>query len=236
MHDGAHQTLVGIDGCAEGWICVTMAGRSFRAFVALSLEEILKQVTPDVVAIDVPIGLADVGERLCDTTARKILRPPRASSVFSVPVRATLSASIYSEACERHFQADGRRMSKQAFAILPKIREANDLLSTRPKLRSLFHEIHPELCFALWNGGRAMLHSKKKHDGRAERERLIETRWPGLRMALERELRIFRYEADDLNDALAALWTADRISTGAAALVPPVPTFDSNGITMQMRA
>ena len=109
-------------------------------------------------------------------------------------------------------------------------------LSTRPKLRRLFHEIHPELCFACWNSGLDLRHSKKKCDGRSEREGLIEIKWQGLRANLERERRVFRYEPDDLNDALAALWTAERIFAGTATLVPPNPTFDHLGIKMQMSA
>ena len=49
----------------------------------------------DALGIDTPIGLPDRAERggrACDAAARRLLGPGRASSVFSAPVRATMSS------------------------------------------------------------------------------------------------------------------------------------------------
>lgn len=71
-----------------------------------------------VLAIDIPIGLTAHGPRDCDILARKLLRAPRASSVFPAPVRAVLGATTYQEATSRSEAACGQRMSQQAFGIL----------------------------------------------------------------------------------------------------------------------
>jgi predicted RNase H-like nuclease len=127
-------------------------------------------------------------------------------------------------------------MSKQAFAILPKIKEVDGVLSQRPELQGRVREIHPEVCFAAWNAGRAMQHRKSRPAGRAERESLIDAVWPGERERLRSELRRFRCRADDLNDAFAALWSARRIHEGAALLFPSTPELDRFGLRMEMLA
>ena len=56
---------------------------------------------PDIVAVDVPIGLLDayeIGGRECDRKARRDLEQ-RGSSVFVPPIRAVLNARCYEEAC-----------------------------------------------------------------------------------------------------------------------------------------
>lgn len=125
----------------------------------------------------------------CDLEARRYLRAPRASSVFPAPVRAALAGGTYLEVCNAHHHADGRRISRQAFSILPKIKEVDEVLSHRPALQGRIREIHPEVCFAVWNGGRAMRHRKSSPTGRAERESLIDAVWPGERERLRGEIR-----------------------------------------------
>jgi predicted RNase H-like nuclease len=229
-------TLVGVDGCSGGWLCVVQRESSVSAFVAPAIEELLRRLEPAVIAVDVPIGLTDFGPRLCDLAARQKLGRPRASSVFPAPVRATLTAITYQEACEKHQRADGRRLTRQTFGILPKIREADCLLSQDAALQRIVREIHPELSFAQWNAGRPMAHRKSSLGGRAERELLIETRWSGLRRRLADQLRGSDYQADDLNDALAALWTAERICSGHAVLLPREPARDRLGLRMEIWA
>jgi predicted RNase H-like nuclease len=79
----------------------------------------------DTILVDIPIGLRESGqqERLCDPDARRILGPPRSSSVFPVPCRPSLYVREYREASrviERH---TGRRPSRQSWNIAGKIRE-----------------------------------------------------------------------------------------------------------------
>lgn len=141
--------LVGVDGCAEGWIFVVESGGALEVGVVPHLKSLLDHVTNNaIVAIDVPVGLTECGPRECDVEARRVLGSPRASSVFPAPVRACLGAATYAEACDAHQRADGRRMSQQAFGILKKIREVNELLTLTPGLQARVREVHPEVSFA----------------------------------------------------------------------------------------
>ena len=127
-------------------------------------------------------------------------------------------------------------MSKQAFSILHKIREVDEVLSRCPGLQSRVREVHPEVCFTAWNGGLAMRHRKSSRAGRAERQLLIDAVWPGERERLLGEVRRLPCRADDLNDALAALWTAWRVRAGAAIVFPDSPATDQFGLRMEMLA
>ena len=62
----------------------------------------------------------------------------------------------------------GKAISKQTFAILPKIREIDDLLQTRTELRPVVREVHPEVSFAELVGN-PMIYRKSSVAGREER-------------------------------------------------------------------
>ena len=82
-----------------------------------------------------------------------------------------------------------------------------------------------------------MQHNKKKADGRAERETLIETVWPRERARLAAQVRGQGCAPDDLNDALAALWTARRFASGRAWVFPEnVVEMDARGLRMEIVA
>ena len=73
----------------------------------------------------------------------------------------------------------GARFREQAFGILPKIREADDLLRSRPDLGNIVYEVHPEVSFSLLAGGQPMQHSKRKQQGNARAYLLVGAEiWP----------------------------------------------------------
>jgi predicted RNase H-like nuclease len=227
--------IVGVDGCAEGWIFVAERGGALDVGIVSHLQLLLDRLSKKaIVGVDVPIGLTECGPRECDIEARRVLGAPRASSVFPAPVRACLAAATYAQACDAHRRADGRRMSQQAFGILNKIREVNELLMRDVGLQARVREVHPEMCFAHWNGGKAMSHRKSRPAGRHEREALIDSVWPRERERLRTIIRGRRYKADDLNDAFAALWTARRIRNHEAAILPKSPPKDAAGLRMEI--
>ena len=189
-----------------------------------------------LVAIDIPIGLTNVGARLCDLAARRYLKAPRASSVFPAPIRSALCAETFEDACRINREVGGKGISKQAFAIYPKIREVDEALQSDLSLRSRVREVHPEVSFAYWNNGRAMLLGKKSAAGAAERERLIDIVWPGVRKELRNILPRSVVKRDDLNDAIAALWTARRIADNRAITLPQYPAQDAFGFPMEINA
>jgi predicted RNase H-like nuclease len=232
--------VAGVDGCKSRWLCITRDLRSGAIGARLfdsAAQLIDQEPLPDVIGWDIPIGLAEDGAgRGCDRAARSVLRAPRASSVFTAPIRAALAAASRAEASEITARlCDGRRVAAQAFGIFAKVREVDALLEARPSLRGRIREVHPEICFWAWNGGVPMRHYKKTEAGERERRDLVEHHFgEGTLEAVRRELAPKRAPADDVLDAFAALWTAERIASGAARTLPEQPLRDTRGLRMEI--
>lgn len=225
----------GVDGCPAGWLLArtTVASPVVTTLVFGSFVELL-DMHPDLVvlAVDMPIGLPAAGPRPTDRAARALLGP-RSSSVFPAPVRAALHAVSYQEASDRSFAAHGKRLSKQTFAILPKIREVDHALRTRLRDAERVLEIHPEVSFCVLNDDRPMEHPKRTGPGFRERLKLIEALFPGA-FELARRTHARSVAADDdILDALAALWTAGRILHGRARAIP-VGAVERDGVGLPM--
>jgi predicted RNase H-like nuclease len=231
-------TLIGVDACSGGWICVAKERGRFQAWIAPKFADVLANRVPQsvLVGIDIPIGLPGRGSRECDREARAILGWPRRCSVFSTPVRPTLVAKDYGEACAIHRSIDGRALSKQAFNLLPKISEVDECLRADASLASRVREVHPEISFALWNGRTAMRHGKKTAAGSLERASLIDASWPKLRRQLVAQLPRAGYASDDLLDAIAALWSMCRAAKSRATRLPAIVVYDEFGLPMQVVA
>lgn len=225
--------VAGVDGCPGGWVIVRVDAtdrlRIRDISVSTTFQELLGRTAAcAAVAVDVPIGLPDTAPRQADGMARKAIGPRR-SSVFPAPMRATLSATTYQEACSLSEQAYGRKLSKQTFAILPKIREADALMT--PTLQDRVAEVHPEVSFWALSGQRTLGFWKRKPQGAEERSRILAPAFAD-RIA---ELAAPKGAAlDDLYDACAAAWTAGRIAYGTAARLPAEPDLDSTGLRMEI--
>ena len=148
--------FVGVDGCRSGWFSVGFdRSGCYELKVFPAFSELLDYYRDaKLILVDIPIGLPKNGEgRECDTEARKKLLSPRSSSVFSAPTRQTVEQAAHSpgdykcaNVTELRFAEKG--ISKQAFAIAPKIAQVDKVLRCRdsnatPKVR----EVHPEICF-----------------------------------------------------------------------------------------
>lgn len=188
-----------------------------------------------VLTIDIPIGLPERGPRSVDVSARRLLGP-RASSVFPCPVRAALDGTSYSDACARSFTASGKKLSKQAFAILPKIREIDRVLRTSEECRARVREVHPEICFYYLNSLKPMAHSKKSKEGALERRELLEAHFGPVFDRLRATVPTRDVASDDILDALVALWSAERVLSGTNVVLPEVPECDRFGLRMEMVA
>lgn len=225
---------VGVDGAKSGWIAVWWADSVLTHCVyssARSLVDAHRQAR--ILAVDIPIGLSDRDGRSADTEARKFVGGHRASSVFSSPVRGILDATSQPEASRRHKEIDGRGFGAQSFAILPKIREWDNVLQTDLQARATVREIHPEVSFAALNGGRGkgLASSKKTQDGAARRIELLSAVFgPESVAGLVQSVARRQAARDDVLDALVALWSAQRIAVGAAASLPTLPVPDATGL------
>ena len=239
--------FVGVDGCRSGWFSVGFDGNGcYELKVFPAFSELLDYYRDaKLILVDIPIGLLKNGEgRKCDKEARKKLLSPRSSSVFSAPTRQTVEQAAHSpgdyitakaiESC-----TTGKGISKQAFAIAPKIAQVDKLLKCRdkdatPKVR----EVHPEICFWALNHENPMQYRKKGKSGLNERICVLERfRTVGLVRYTSEACRLSLsgggVAKDDILDALAAAVTArcdhDRLKT-----IPDCPPKDCKGLPMEM--
>ncbi len=237
--NAASGTAYGVDGCRAGWFYFALArsGEPDWGIAGTITELVSGADDSDRVFVDIPIGLPDGPEgRHCDREARGRLRAPRASSVFPVPVRKALSAATYEEASRINREASGKGLTRQTFAILPKIGEVDSLLRRSEKARRIVREVHPEICFWALAGGSPMGHSKKKGAGFDERLALLKGFHPsvcGDFVQIRAEFRCWDLADDDILDAMAAAITASA-DPGALQTLPKHRTTDSGGLPMEM--
>jgi predicted RNase H-like nuclease len=229
---------VGVDVCKAGWFSLCRIDGVARVVPGLfpSFAEMVEQIPGrSVIAVDIPIGLSEAGSRTCDVAARKALGRGRSGSVFAPPLRPALAAPSWEAASQITKQVGGRGLTRQSWALAPRIREVDEVLASRPDLRSRIREVHPELSFWAWNEGQAMAASKRAADGRRERRKLVDAAF-GAAAYDEIRGKLPRKEVadDDILDAFAALWTARRIGTGEARSLPEDPPRDGAGRPMEI--
>lgn len=221
-------TAFGVDGCRAGWIAVEIdpSGASrFRIAAGIASLELPEGA---MVYIDIPIGLPESGERGCDRAARKIL-PGAASRVFlglRRPLLGHVGDYCGANACAK---ADGKGLSRQAFAILPKIAEIDAAMS--PQRQKTLRESHPELIFCRLNAG-APLASKHTPQGLGARRAIVMRHgiaeldlWLGT-------LRRSEAKPDDLLDACALALAAFDATEGHARHVDCPDCRDAKGLAM----
>lgn len=227
----------GIDGCKAGWLCLSLLpGESHPTARVFDIDaRTLFEERAKITAIDIPIGLPTAGTRQVDQTARKLLGPMK-SSVFPTPVRATLSAPSYEMACMISARTSGKKISKQTFCILPRIDYVDKILRMSPELINSVYEVHPEVCFAYWNSGRPLQHPKKSGFGFMERLTIVEQVFGKSPYDVRATVPRKQATDDDILDAFAALWTAQRIHDGTAIAVSNIVEKDEFNLPMQMWA
>jgi predicted RNase H-like nuclease len=231
-------TIVGVDGCPAGWyaVQVPLRGHAIVGRVHERFGDLLEALPAEsCVAVDIPIGLSEHGERACDQAARQLLGP-RASSVFPAPLRGVLGARDHAQASALRRAIEGKGMSIQAWNIVRKVVEVDVALRGSAAWATRVQEVHPEVCFLQMNGGQPLAHGKKSAAGRALRMALLQPHFPGAAERLLDEHPRRAVQADDVLDALACLWTAQRLVRGQALRLPAMPTHDAFGLRMAIHA
>jgi predicted RNase H-like nuclease len=251
------ETVVGVDGCRGAWIVAELelaTGKVTLKRVAF-LETLFESAgQPRVVAIDMPIGLPDRSGPRGRTPERLVRRllGARQSSVFSIPSRSAVYASLDQSVAEvdrfrhccsvaRATSAESKGVSKQGFGIFQKIVAIDGWLRSAPHLVERVFECHPEVSFWAMNGKQPVPEPKKlKHRphaaGLERRRRLLSDNGLDCGFASSELARQLGAGEDDLIDACAACWTAARIARGEAISFPDPPERDSEGLTMAIWA
>jgi predicted RNase H-like nuclease len=219
--------VLGVDGCAAGWIGIVLSGRQPRSCVRPEISELVALAVADgpidAVAIDIPIGLADSGPRQADLLARKAAGP-RWASVFLTPIRPAVLADSYSGALAISRQQAGSGISSQAYRLREKILQVD---RWRPAAPCPVIEAHPELSFAAMAGA-PLADGKSTWAGTVLRRRLLADE--GIYLSGDLGLTGQRVGVDDVLDAAAVAWTARRYVAGAARRRPDEPERFSDGV------
>lgn len=220
--------LAGIDGFKNGWVVAWDANGITSIEYFQSLQDIL-ECKPEIAVIDIPIGLLRIGTREADRSARQILKQ-RSCCVFTAPIRPLLECTSYDLARQCRLRVERKSLTKQSWAILPKIKEVDGALN--PKLQQIVREGHPEVSFALMNGGEPLSQSKHSNTGQQDRMKLLQASFHDIALRVE-ENRSWR---KDVIDAYALLWTARRVREGTAEVLPEHSVVDASGLLMQIWA
>ena len=220
-------SVTGIDGCAGGWVAVTLSGdadgdadwdRDTDADRARARRPRSASRSPGrwtgsrldgagVIGIDMPLGLLTAGWRTADLLARRALGR-RGSCVFAIPPRPVWEQPAYANANQSCRELTGRGMSIQAWGLRGKLLEADAF--RRGAAAPPLCEVHPELSFAALAGGPPLADSKHTRAGLAIRRALL------AQAGIALPPRVPGAAEDDLLDAAAVAWSAGRVAAGAA--------------------
>jgi predicted RNase H-like nuclease len=223
-HSRTVVVAVGADACNTGWIAAVADDERVRDVHYLPEIASLPVIVPDanVVAIDIPIGLPESGRRQADLAARSLLGARR-NSVFFTPIRAAVEAATHAEATAASLRLTGLGLSRQSFALAPKLLEVEAWIRRAP---CPVFEVHPEVSFAILLGAPASA-PKKTWAGMAQRRRALEL--AGLVLDEVDGQAARRAAVDDVLDAAVAAWSARRIARGQALKLPDPPPVDPDG-------
>jgi len=228
--------VTGVDACRGGWVAVSLDGpehadeaagadglRVEMVRVHETLAGVLDGHGSCVVGIDMPLGLLGSGWREADRAARGLLGPRR-SSVFAIPPRAVWEQASYQAASQRCRELTGQGLSIQAWGLRARLLEADRF---RGSCGCPLYEVHPELAFCALAGA-PLAHSKHTAAGREQRRELLSL--AGIALP-----RVPRAPVTDTLDAAAVAWSAWRIATGRAVVIPARPQLDDRGRQIAIR-
>ena len=253
MCHGGGMRVIGVDACRGGWVAVSLDGpeeaegadwlRVEMVRVHETLAGVLDGHGSRVVGIDMPLGLLGSGWREADRAARGLLGPRR-SSVFAIPPRAVWEQASYQAASQRCRELTGQGLSIQAWGLRARLLEADRF---RGSCGFPLYEVHPELAFCVLAGA-PLAHSKHTAAGREQRRELLSRAGIALPLVTRAQIpparipparipraRIPRAPVTDTLDAAAVAWSAWRIATGRAVVIPARPQLDDRGRQIAIR-
>jgi predicted RNase H-like nuclease len=221
------ERVIGVDGCRGGWVAVALRDGSFEsALAAERISEILSRYQEaKAVGVDIPIGAERGRFRQVDAAAKTLLGSRR-STLFQIPPLEVLACSDFPSALALCRKLTGKGFSKQSHGLRERMLEV-DAIAKRDRR---IIEVHPELSFRAMAAGRPLA-TKKSWNGACVRKSLLEE--AGIRLPADLGVTGEMAGADDVLDAAAAAWTANRFALGMAeSLQPLVRDLDGRDITI----
>lgn len=207
---------LGVDAAGKhGWVGVLLDADGFQSARLGTLREIIDWAEPvAAIGVDIPIGHVAGRSRRADVEARRFVGI-RAASVFAAPPAEVLGIASYVEANEILTAMGLPMLSRQAWALVPKIVEAAAVAAADARV----WEVHPEVSFCALAGD-CLAWSKKSWNGLLLRRRLLAE--VGV-LVPDFLPDVAGAAADDIVDAASAAWSARRIATGMARSFPDPP-------------
>jgi predicted RNase H-like nuclease len=209
--------VAGVDGCRDGWVVATNDGVTLsRSFATIA------DANFDLVAVDMPIGLPDAWGRAADRAARSYIRP-RGACIFSAPPRSLLAYDTYTDANAAAKADYGCGLTRQTFNLFEKLRDVDAVIDATNQHR--FAEASPECSFRALTG--SVLAPKRTPAGRRARLVALEAEFGPI------DVRLPGARPDDVLDAYALLWTAQRHEAGTSVCLAGDET-DGRGLVMRI--
>jgi len=207
--------VLGVDGCKGGWIAFITMDNKFQEARFFPMFTLLVESFPDadIIAVDIPIGLAEKHPRRADQEAKRFLGK-RAPVVFMTPPRQVLKAASYEEA-RKVAEEQGCGVTAQAYALRDKILEVEPIAADNHRI----YEVHPEISFQAMANATTQW-KKKTWNGLFERLQLLEK--TGLRPPDFLGEVGLHGAPDDIVDAGAAAWSGARLARHEAQSLPAI--------------
>lgn len=199
--------VVGADWAAKKWAYVVLDdGIVTDASACVDFAELIARF-PDASAIgvDIPIGLPERPQRAADVAARALVG---GSTVFPTFPRSVYESGSH-DAAVAMCRANGwSGISRQSYGLW-------ELISEVDPHADRVHEVHQEVSFWAMKGGRRLGASKHTWNGFSLRRELLAEHG----LVLPERLGV-RLPIVDVLDAAAVAWTAQRIASGTAVVLP----------------
>ncbi|MEO7397540.1 MAG: DUF429 domain-containing protein [Ilumatobacteraceae bacterium] len=231
-----YQWIAGITPCPKGWLIVParLAGITVVVEDAMVVRTLIDVVDfrPkfDAAAINIPMGFNDVPTTTkygaCENETRQYVGWPRRTAVRPMPSRAALRAPTKAKAraLEPWLTADDFRKFRW-------LREAEQVF--QPFHQRNFFSAHPDMSYVLLNDERPLTTSPFHEDGVIERMALIRNKLPGVEEIITRTPPTGAGRVH-IVQAVGLLWTARRAIGRAINRLPIDPTWDTNGLRVEM--
>lgn len=214
--------VLGVDGCKGGWVAVALEDGHYAEAWSVTTFSDLVDDSAIAIGVDIPLGETRPGEREAEAAAKEFLGRGQKAKVFTPPPLAAASATTFAAACEIAIEVFGKKITQQAWHLLPK------MLDVAPHWRAdsdRIREVHPECSFRALNGG-TIEHGKKSWGGLWDRVEVLRSHGIEIPRGVEAVATI---APDDILDAAAVAWTAHRLARGEARSLPEPPERDVDG-------